>query len=124
MCEHPIKKWLLDTLFALTHPRHWFRNYPTSKELDAWFNEKMQEGQRFYKVRRHTAHYDGTEIWIANHPYASFSLCEHPGVLPKRRTVAKLKKLLVLSFLEEDEMSDGCILQRVLQASSSKNDIQ
>ena len=98
-----MKKWILDTLFALTHIQHWVRNHSTSKELDKWFNKEIEKGTKFKRVYiydtldEYCAEFAGIDLWIKNIPYACFVI---NGFMPKRRTVNKLQRLLMKSSLD------------------------
>jgi hypothetical protein len=88
-------------LWVLFHPNTWIRNYRTCKILDKWYIEKMENGEKF-KVRTECgANFGGKYIWIANYPYASFSIMGTSESLPKRKTVYELHNLLMKSILED-----------------------
>ena len=102
-----MKKWFLDTLFAIAHPTYWVRIHRTSKELDKWFNKEMKKGTKFENIYYYNGELDNFKIkfanqtfWIANIPYACFIF---NSTMPKRRTVYKLLRLLEKNTLEEEK---------------------
>jgi hypothetical protein len=84
---------MINFLWILLHPRYWVRNERTSKTLNDWCIEKLNDGTKFTNIDNYTANLDGKELWISNHPYNSFEL-RGISALPKRRTSYELMILL------------------------------
>jgi hypothetical protein len=75
-------------------PQCWFQNNPFSREWDRRLNALMRD-HKFKRVSKHSAQLGPAVMWVANHPYASFSP-EGAEVRPRRATVLKaMDKLLV-----------------------------
>lgn len=91
--------WISAVLFGLLTPTMWIRIHPTDQALDEWFRECLSEGVYFTHIDRCTARLKGVEVWIANHPYASFTV--GGSGLPSRLTVYRLQKLLMRSRVEQ-----------------------
>ena len=92
------KWWLKYTIKVLLTPSCWVRIHRTSRIWDKQLQKLLEEN----KWRNHdwyTAYLDNNEIWISNHPYASF--CPYKpvklNVLPRRKTV-----LYAADRLEQD----------------------
>ena len=83
-------------------PSCWLQNYGYSKELDEWFLESLKEGHQFIPIDKHTAYFNGREIWIANYPHACFRIYDgpFPDCRPSRTTIFKLRKRLMGDFLK------------------------
>lgn len=83
------------TLFAI---RYWMQinseNY--SKSFDIWCRKTLDEGHYFTEIGEYRAKINGRTLWINNHPYASFSLCESgkPSPQPSRYTKYLMMKRL------------------------------
>ena len=93
-------KIILDTLFALTHPRYWIKNEKTNKQVDKWFVKKIKEGNKFTNISKCEAFFCGKRIWVANRPYSCFLIKDES---PKRRTIYRLEQVLFDSILDGDE---------------------
>lgn len=91
--------WVSAVVFGLLTPSMWIRNKVTDQALDEWFRECLSEGVYFTHISIYTARLKGVEVWIANHPYASFTV-DGSG-LPSRLTVYRLQKLLMRSRVEQ-----------------------
>ena len=91
--------WVSAVVFGLLTPAMWLRNHTTDQALDEWFRECLSEGVHFTNIGRCTARLKGIEVWIANHPYASFTV--GGSGLPSRLTVYRLQKLLMRSRVEQ-----------------------
>ena len=91
---------MINFLWVLSHPSHWIRNERTCKTLTNWYEEKIDEGIKFTNIDAHTATFDNQIVWIANYPYCCFNLIGMDG-LPKRRTVQRLKVLLMESIFAD-----------------------
>lgn len=87
------------SLVRCLHPRYWLMNHPFSREWDTWLNEQMDAG-KFDSITQHTARIGGRVVWIANHPYASFT--NHGQgieVRPSRRTIIRAQAKLIADML-------------------------
>lgn len=91
--------WISAVVFCLLTPSMWVRNHATDQALDEWFRECLSEGVYFTHIGRQTAKLKGVEVWITNHPYASFRV--GGSGLPSRLTVYRLQKLLMRSRVEQ-----------------------
>lgn len=84
---------LLAAFRVLTTPSCWLQNYPYSPEWDKELN-RLMASQRFENVDKYTATLGRHEVWISNHPYASFTL-RNLGVRPKRSTILRAQRKLI-----------------------------
>lgn len=91
--------WIGAVVFGLLTPNMWLRNHGTDQALDEWFRECLSEGVYFTHIGAHTATLKGIEVWIVNHPYASFTV--GGSGLPSRLTAYRLQKLLMRSRVEQ-----------------------
>ena len=76
---------------VLFTPRCWVNTGTYSKEWDASLNRRLLE-HTFRADGMHTAMLGDIKVWIANHPYASFSTYDHElggGPIPKRITMLR-----------------------------------
>ena len=99
---------LKEFLSILLDPRCWIRNYRTCDYWDDTLNELMKEHKfRKHKFLKYTAYLGNIEIWISNHPYASFTLYNNAGVrgMPRRSTVFKAMKKLNKDFIDAEKAS-------------------
>lgn len=89
-----------DIVRIITTPRCWLQNDSYSPALDAMLNNFMS-GCNFENIEKHTASIAGVKYWIANHPYASFTLdCGIKG-RPSRITILKAYEKLVADKIAE-----------------------
>lgn len=79
---------------VLLTPGCWFQLYPYSKVWDAHLNALMK-AHKFEQGSDCIAMLGGNQIWIANHPYASFRTVNGAIVRPSRRTILKAWDKLV-----------------------------
>jgi len=77
---------------VLTTPSCWIQNASYSKVWDEKLIELLKIGT-FEKLSECSAVIGGIEVWIANHPYASFTPTEL-DVRPSRRTILKAHEKL------------------------------
>ena len=92
-------------LRILTTPSCWQRNHRTDHNWDRTLNALLDQHE-FTNIDRHTARLGGKLIWIANHPYDSFTPYSHeagsPPILPSRETAFraydKLKEAIVRGY--------------------------
>ena len=70
---------------VLITPACWIQNYDYSKAWDIKLKKLMEEN-KFTGLDLYTARLGNQSIWIANHPYASFT-SSYLNVRPKRSTI-------------------------------------
>ena len=89
--ETPWREKLRDWWRVLRTPLTWIRHYPYSAEWDALLRQLMEENS-FEECGPYTAKLGNVEMWVANHPYASFHTYPYSRVacvMPRRITVLK-----------------------------------
>ena len=93
--------WLKNVLFILLHPNYWLMLDNFNKNYDDYLNRLMDEN-KFELVSEYEAKIGPLTLWIANHPYRSFT--PHPaksskspfrGYRPSRMTIRKAYKKLI-----------------------------
>lgn len=94
------KWWLKYTIKVLITPSCWIRNYRTSKIWDKQFLKLLEENN-WERTSVYTAYIGSEEVWISNHPYASFFPYRPAGggALPSRKTVLYAMDRLVQDLL-------------------------
>lgn len=76
-------------------PSCWSQNYTYSEAWDKKLNALMDEHD-FTEITEHTAQIGEVCVWVANHPYASFTPYGNmPSVRPKRTTILRAWDKLV-----------------------------
>lgn len=77
-------------IFTILRPSYWLMNHPYNGDWDKKLNYLL-DNCTFTDTDRYTAKLSGVEIWIENHPYASFReyLCLVKQVRPSRLTIHK-----------------------------------
>jgi hypothetical protein len=90
---------LKEILIVILHPSTWAQEYRYSEVWDTALNHFM-ETEKFKDIGEHTATIGGVVIWIANHPYASFSTYGKFHVRPKRATILRARKKLMNDLIE------------------------
>lgn len=86
---------IVEFLFGLFAVGYWNMNYPYNKEYNDWCKEQLENNTNFDFCGSYRVRYGGKELWIENHPYASFTLYgnslfkEHR---PSRYTIYRLHK--------------------------------
>lgn len=85
---------------VLTTPSCWLQNNSYSRQWDRRLNELMAK-HKFVRVSKHTARLGDLLIWVANHPYASFSpYGEHEqDIRPRRVTIFRAHDKLMSDTL-------------------------
>lgn len=80
-------RWL-GALRVLFTPSCWIQNQPYSKGWDAELR-RLLATQKFEPIDSFTAKIGDWEVWIENHPYASFTIHNgrYPRVRPSRATI-------------------------------------
>lgn len=88
-----MRKKIIDYVISMT-PRYWLMNETFNKEWDSKINYLI-DNYKFTKINNgYTAVIGGAEIWVENHPYASFTLDTKLGkVRPSRSTIAKAGRI-------------------------------
>lgn len=96
-------KYRLRILFDTSY---WLMNNKYSEDWDNELTKALESGCYFTEINSYTAKFAGMEVWIANHPYASFSLHRGYGYCglclesrPSRVTIMKLRERLEQSIL-------------------------
>jgi hypothetical protein len=105
--KNKIKYW-----FKSLHPSYWFPLDTYDSKWDKWLNEAMDK-DKFVVISDFEASISGVKIWIANHPYGSFTPYPSPteplplsSSRPKRSTVARAwDKLMQDSLKSGSKMS-------------------
>lgn len=80
------------------HPSYWIMNHSYSKILDEWFNDNLDKGVKFEDINGvYVIKFAGQGIWVANHPYASFTLNSgsFERMRPSRMTIIRLHDQLM-----------------------------
>lgn len=78
------------TLLALLTPSCWTQNYNYDEDLDAWLNRCIDNEMPIRVLSKYNAEVDGVSLWIANHPYASFTTKRNGvTVRPSRATILR-----------------------------------
>lgn len=79
-----------DLFLVLKTPSCWLQNNGYSPIWDRKFRELLAE-HSFKKTSNYTADLGGICVWVANHPYASFSPYgkDHADVRPSRSTILR-----------------------------------
>ena len=90
-----------DVLTIIFWPKIWLMNDRYNKDWDKKLNSLMK-ANKFEQGSEYDATIGGTKVWIANHPYASFSprsLGENIKVRPSRITILRAHRKLVSDLL-------------------------
>ncbi len=90
-------------LFIFFHPSYWIMINPYSRE---WDNElvRLMDNFKFTEINGYHATIGDKRIWIANHPYASFTLFQDTNPFepkesrPSRRVLYIARKKLLCDF--------------------------
>lgn len=91
-----INRFILNLQFIF-RPSYWCMLYPYSKEWDRKLNKLLDE-ERFKEISFCTAVLGTQKIWIANHPYASFTpygIYDRIEVRSSRLTIKRARKKLL-----------------------------
>lgn len=89
---------LADAWAVFTTPKCWLQLYDYSPEWDAELNRLMRS-HKFTKIGAYSASIGGREVWIANYPYASFTLNQHE-IRPARATILRARGKLMAELLK------------------------
>lgn len=82
-----MRRLLIGWVRILVTPSCWLQNACYSKEWDTKLKQLIA-ANRFTNIGEHKAFLGGVEIWIDNHPYASFTPRNlGPKVRPRRATI-------------------------------------
>ena len=107
-----LRNWLLGALRVLSTPSCWIQNETYSRQWDRKLNQLLAL-HRFESITTHTALIGGVEIWIENHPYASFTPQNGISCRPKRITILRAyDKLLEQIYAPDREVDE---LERMLR---------
>ena len=96
-------KKLYEFLFFLLRPSFWVMNDPYNEKWDMKLNELMRK-YIFKNKDNHEAKIGNAKVWIANHPYASFTCRDFPNKYfygrPSRMTIYRARKKLMFETFE------------------------
>lgn len=81
---------MIDFIFFLFRPSYWLMNSEYSKTLDDELIKALKT-EEFTNISYYYADIGGMNLWIANHPYGSFTWY---GLRPSRRTIYEANKKL------------------------------
>lgn len=87
---------------AFTTPSCWMQNESYNKYWDKELN-RLLETDTFKNITTHEATIGGYTVWTANHPYASFTICDR--YRPSRRTIFKAWDKLTKAHFESTKSS-------------------
>ncbi len=94
----------LEYLRIITSPSLWISNHPVDMGWDAWLNDAM-DWNEFEIISEHRAEIRGVEVWIGNHPYASFAPIAPDGgvlgILPRRLTRVRAMNQMMRSITSQ-----------------------
>ena len=92
-------KYWLKVLFT---PNCWLQNKHYSPVWDAQLRHLLDSGEKFGDISRTgcSAKIGNYEVWIENHPYASFTPYTGMKVRPSRATILRAMDHLVKDVLE------------------------
>jgi len=95
-------KTFLKNLQFIFRPKFWSSAWPYDKDWDDELNILLDE-HRFTYINDYTAKLGGTEIWVANYPYASFwkRTNESNYKLPSKLTILRVKEQLERDLLRQ-----------------------
>jgi hypothetical protein len=108
-----------DTIF-LFKPSYWIMIYPYNKEVDTLLN-KLLDNFEFSKITEFNANLGETELWIENHPYASFRIM-HPDISnfrASRKTILRAKKALDKQYIVQAKIQDSSITDAINEVVKS-----
>lgn len=94
-------KAIFNFFWIVFHPSYWLTLYPYSKEWDKILKQLMRDN-KFKYMDSFTTKLGDKEIWIANHPYASFRPYidwRKVEVMPSRITIRDAHKKLMQDLL-------------------------
>jgi hypothetical protein len=101
--KNKIKYW-----FKSLHPSYWVQVGTYNSEWDKWLNEAMDK-DKFVIISEFQASISGVTIWIANHPYGSFTPFSFKTTIlpvnsprPKRSTIARAWEKLTNDALDDE----------------------
>lgn len=89
---------LREFVMVLVRPSYWVMNYPYSEEWDTELRWLLDSGYTFEDVNEHHARIGDYEVWIANHPYASFTV--QGDIRPSRVTIMRARRVLMAGRFE------------------------
>lgn len=98
-----VAKYLFQFLFIILSPSYWCQISRVNSVLDKELNILLNNGTKFTNINHHTAHFGPFILWVANHPYASFSNYRRDTGIPKRYT----RHLLMKRLQESDSSLSG-----------------
>lgn len=89
------REWVYWTLQVFLTPTCWLQNYPFSKNWDYELNALlMMEEPKEKEFSRYSLLLGTREVWVANHPYASFYPCDVTTTIrPSRKTILRAGRM-------------------------------
>ena len=82
--------------YVLLNPSYWIQHHPYSKSYDKKLNDYLLRYDFENADTPYYAKLGDLTIWIANHPYASYTIrYRNDFIRPSRRTIAKAHKKMV-----------------------------
>ena len=103
-------------LRVLFTPGCWLQQNFYSAEWDAELRQHIQSNRPFLLICEYTAKIGGRDVWISNHPYASFSLMITKGNY-YRLTGFRPKRITMLEA-HDKLMSDTLLLKQEMEGAS------
>jgi hypothetical protein len=94
-----ILRRFLDRVRVLA-PSWWIQIKPYSAAWDKRLTWLLDSGYRFNGVTEYNARIGDHEVWIANHPYGSFTF---NGVRPRRVTMLRAYRMLTEDMMRATE---------------------
>lgn len=85
-------------LKVITTPSCWLQNYKYSVGWDKKLRELLEK-EEFTEISEHYAQIGKYKVWVANHPYASFT--NKYEARPSRRTILKAMEKLEHNLYSE-----------------------
>jgi hypothetical protein len=86
---------MINFMKILFSPSYWLMINSYSRALDDRLINAMERGEPMLNVTSHHCEFDGLKLWIANHPYGSFTFTE---MRPSRLTVMRLSDYLIANI--------------------------
>lgn len=94
-------------IIPIVHPGYWVMNYPYNKAWDDFLIDELSKPDfKFERIELYTAFVAGIEVWIGNHPYASFvpwnnKTFKKVSIRPSRATIVLAGRALEKARHEE-----------------------
>lgn len=95
-----VKDWLKYTLKVIFTSECWLQNHMYNKEWDNELHELLLSGTEFEIICDYTARIGSRVVWIANHPYASFTISGDITLRPSRKVIMMAQDRLIESRIK------------------------